>query len=99
MPKTKRSNRTLRITLTRRKRDSSQRAMGPTGARRADSGGYPGPNAAGWSYGDTAAVEGETLIYVADAHKGEQKCVARAETLLTAYVELKAMTARVDGEG
>ena len=42
-------------------------------------------HATGWSYGDVAAVEGETLVFVADAHRGEHRCVARAETLLTAY--------------
>jgi hypothetical protein len=54
---------------------------------------------AGWSYGDVAAVEGETLLYLADAHKGEHRCVARVDTLLTAYAELKAMAVKVDGKG
>lgn len=50
-------------------------------------------HAAGWSYGDVAAVEGQTLLYVADAHKGEHRCVARAETLLAAHYELKGIVA------
>ena len=53
---------------------------------------------AGWSYGDTAYRDAQgRLVYVTDAHKqGRMRCVARAETSLTAYMELRAMTASAD---
>ena len=37
-------------------------------------------------------------MHVADAHKDGQKCVAQAETKLTAYMELQAMIGKVEGD-
>ena len=55
-------------------------------------------HAAGWSYGHTSYTDAQgRLIFVADAHKpGRMRCITRAETLLTAYMELRGMTATAD---
>jgi len=37
-------------------------------------------------------------VCAADAHKDGQRCVAREETLLTAYMELLTVAARLDTE-
>ena len=54
---------------------------------------------AGWTYGHASYMDtgiGEQM-YVTDAHKpGRMRCVARAETLLTALMELQAMIAKAD---
>ena len=57
-------------------------------------------HAAGWSYGDTSEADLITgrVFYIADAHKDGWRCVARAETRQTAYMELRAMVAARDGE-
>ena len=57
-------------------------------------------HAVGWSYGHTSYTDTETgaRVYVADAHKDGQRCVARGETLLTAYLELRGLVAGVDVE-
>ena len=48
----------------------------------------------------TSYTDAETgaRVYVADAHKDGQRCVARGETLLTAYLELRGLVAGVDVE-
>ena len=58
-------------------------------------------HAAVWSYGDVAEADLMTgrLFYIADAHKDGWRCVARAETLQTAYMELREMVATRDKEG
>ena len=50
----------------------------------------------GWSYGQLAYVDerGE-LMHVVDAHKNGEKCIARAETQLTAYMEVQKLAAKV----
>lgn len=55
-------------------------------------------HAAGWSYGDTSYFDAEKgcLMHVADAHKDGQRCISRAETLLTAYIELQDMIRKVE---
>lgn len=49
----------------------------------------------GWSYGHTRSIDAEgRLLYIADASRGDgHRYVAQAETLLTAYMELRGMTA------
>lgn len=56
-------------------------------------------HAAGWSYGDTSYTDTQTgaRVYVADAHKERQRCVAKGEDLLTAYVELHQVMERIHG--
>ena len=51
----------------------------------------------GWSYGHTRSIDAEgRLLYVADARRRDgHRYVARAETLLTAYMELRGMVAGV----
>ena len=55
-------------------------------------------HSAGWSYGHAAYRDTDTgmLVYVADAHKGGQRCVARGETLVGAYIELRSLVAGAD---
>ena len=57
-------------------------------------------HAAGWSYGHTAYRDKKTgtTVHVADAHKNGQRCVARGDTLLTAYSELRALVVGADKE-
>ena len=58
-------------------------------------------HAAGWSYGQASYVDTRDgrQMFVADARKGEQRCICRAETLLTAYMELQEMTSKAESEG
>ena len=53
---------------------------------------------AGWSYGHSAYQDTGTgkRVHVADAHKNGQRCVARGERLMTAYLELRSMAGRLD---
>ena len=55
---------------------------------------------AGWSYGHTAYRDTDTgkRVFVADAHKDGQRCVARGDTLVGAYIELQRMTAQVEND-
>lgn len=55
-------------------------------------------HAAGWSYGHTAYRDTETgkLVHVADAHKDGQRCVARGDSMLGAYIELRSLVAGAD---
>lgn len=55
---------------------------------------------AGWSYSDAVECteEGGCVLYVATAYKDGYQCVARAETLQTAFMELREMTAKQDRE-
>ena len=49
----------------------------------------------GWRYGELAHLDEQgRLTYAVDVHKDGHKCVARAETLLTAYVELQKLTGK-----
>ena len=52
---------------------------------------------AGWSYGYTAAfIEGE-MLYVVDAHKDDgHRYVVYAETLMTAFMELRKALNRLE---
>jgi len=49
--------------------------------------------AAGWSFGYTACRDADTgaLVHVADAHKAGQRCLARADTELSAFMELRGL--------
>ena len=42
----------------------------------------------GWSYGYTRDKTPHGLLWVADAHKGDQKCIAKGPTLEEALTEL-----------
>ena len=46
----------------------------------------------GWSYGTVGFMHDGREMWKADAHKDGKRCVCHAETLLTAMMELKAMT-------
>ena len=45
-------------------------------------------HARGWSYGYTRAWTARGLLRIAGAHKGDQKCVAKAPTQTEALAEL-----------
>ena len=50
---------------------------------------------AGWSWGCAAAVDSHgRTIFVADAHRGgNQRFIVRADEQLTAFIELRVVTA------
>ena len=59
-------------------------------------------SAAGWTWGSVEYFDTEAMrtMYAVDAHKAatEHRCVVRAETLLTALMELQGMTRNADDE-
>ena len=57
-------------------------------------------SAPGWTWGSVESFDVEAMrtMYAVDAHKAGRphRCVCRAETLLTALVELRSMTGKVE---
>lgn len=50
----------------------------------------------GWSYGHVGYLTAGRPMWRADAHKDGRRCVVVADTLQTAYVELRAAVGRTE---
>ena len=53
---------------------------------------------AGWSYAHTSCVDSELgcVVYVVDARKDGKRLISRADTLQTAYMELKGLIRKAE---